>query len=296
LKCNKQCVNGECQIYKSKEGYGMMLELYQEFLSKCTAPYNEIDVETSFGKTHVVQSGLKNKKNLVLLHGTASNSSTWGAVIPYLIKDFHVFAIDIIDQPGKSKPIKIPKNGKEYADWLKEVFNALNINTASILGNSMGGFIAHWFLYCYPEHVESTVLLSYTYTKKGPSVCRIMIWIYHWIFSTPEEFIELAHGGPIKNEETRKLVLKHFNFVKKYVKLFTYDATAVPEKSVKKINKPVLIILGEKDYIAYNPKEVQEYIKEVNNPFIRFVMVPNQGHMFIEQTDSLKIIPDFLKL
>lgn len=113
----------EYKVYRSKIGYDIIMRLYNEGLSKWGVPYQETDVDTTYGKTHVVISGLTNTKPLVLIHSFSSNSSwNWMNNMKNLSRDRRVYAVDVIGDAGKSKPVKFPKNHKDYADWLNEVF------------------------------------------------------------------------------------------------------------------------------------------------------------------------------
>ena len=44
-------------IYRSEEGKKRILALYDQQLSRLPVPWREIYVQTSFGKTHVVETG-----------------------------------------------------------------------------------------------------------------------------------------------------------------------------------------------------------------------------------------------
>lgn len=44
-------------IYKSEKGKEEILNLYDSQLSRLTAPWKDIYVDTSFGKTHIVETG-----------------------------------------------------------------------------------------------------------------------------------------------------------------------------------------------------------------------------------------------
>ena len=44
-------------IYRSEEGKNRILALYDRQLSRLSVPWRDVYVQTSFGKTHVVESG-----------------------------------------------------------------------------------------------------------------------------------------------------------------------------------------------------------------------------------------------
>jgi len=291
----------EYRVYRSKVGYDIMMRLYHEALSKWGVPYQETDVGTTYGKTHVVISGLSNTKPLVLIHGMSSNSSwTWMYNIKDLCRDHLVFAVDVIGDAGKGRPVRMPKNHQDYADWLNEVFLALGIHRALMVGNSGGGFIAHWFQYYYPQKVEKMVLLSYSYLDQNADL-SVFAQLFRFNFRTTREDarkqLEWLNGGPIQDEKNKEWLEEFMYSINKYTKTdyIISPYKSVPESAVRKITTPVLIIFGEKDVI-FDVKKAYNYWKKINNPAIRFEIIPEQGHLVVTRHDLVdKLILDFLR-
>jgi pimeloyl-ACP methyl ester carboxylesterase len=291
----------EYGVYRSKIGYDIMMRFYQEALSKWGIPYREIDVDTSYGKTHVVIGGLSNTKPLVLIHGMSSNSSwTWMYNIKDLSRDHRVFAVDVIGDGGKSKPVRLPKNHKDYADWLNEVFSALGIDRALIVGNSGGGFISHWFLYYYPQKVKKMVLLSYSYLDQNADLtvfAQLFLFNFRATREDARKQLEWLNGGPLQDEQNKEWLVEFMYSINKYTKTdyIISPYKSVPESAVKQITTPVLIIMGEKDVI-FNVKKAYNYYTKIGNPAIRFEIIPEQGHLLITRHDLIcKLILDFFR-
>jgi pimeloyl-ACP methyl ester carboxylesterase len=59
------------------DGKQQILGQYQQILSFWPAPSEFHHIGTEFGDTFVIESGSKEGHPLVLLHGSASNSSMW---------------------------------------------------------------------------------------------------------------------------------------------------------------------------------------------------------------------------
>ncbi len=292
---NPKLVNGEYQVFKSEEGRIKMMELYAEFLSKWKVPYREIDVDTSYGKTHVVIIGSeKNNKNIIFLTGAGGNSSINHSSVVSAYKDFCIYSIDIIGQPGKTITIKLPINAKDYADWLEEVFIKLQIEKANVIGSSFGGYVSQWFFYYYPERIQKLILVSTSYVKRMPIPIEM---IHHGMFSSTEKILLWANGGnPVIDKEYENLYIKLLNYINKYSTQYFPNISLIPEEDVKKINKPVLIIMGEKDKFLWDAKEAHKFIKNVNNPYIRFELIPDEGHFLLNKNDVItKLSNDFLK-
>jgi pimeloyl-ACP methyl ester carboxylesterase len=96
---------------------------------------------------------------VVFLHGLSGCWQNWLETIPALARDHRVIAIDF---PGfgrsemPAEPISIPG----YVRMLDELLGALAIPSATLVGNSMGGFVAADMAIRYPHRVERLVLVA----------------------------------------------------------------------------------------------------------------------------------------
>ena len=98
---------------------------------------------------------------LVLLHGFLESSIIWKDFIPELSKNRQVVVIDLPGQ-GKSDVVAEVQTMELQAEAVNEVVKKLNIQKASFIGHSMGGYIGLAFLEKYPEKVERIMLLNST--------------------------------------------------------------------------------------------------------------------------------------
>jgi hypothetical protein len=67
--------------FRSPEHRAQFIELYDATMRAWPVPYEERDVSTSFGSTHVVVTGKESAPPLVLFHGAATTAAMWGGVI-----------------------------------------------------------------------------------------------------------------------------------------------------------------------------------------------------------------------
>ena len=72
---------------------------------------------------------------------------------------FRVYAVDMIGEPGLSAPSRPPLASDAYALWLDDVMQALALTRASIVGVSLGGWLALDYATRRPARVEKVVLL-----------------------------------------------------------------------------------------------------------------------------------------
>ncbi|MGZ3610487.1 MAG: alpha/beta fold hydrolase [Ktedonobacteraceae bacterium] len=96
---------------------------------------------------------------IVLIHGLGSSSEIWAALMQLLKKEFLVYAPDL---PGFGRTPLAPEgtNIQTHVLYLKRFLDALEFQRVTLVGNSLGGWIATRFAVEYPERVERLYLLN----------------------------------------------------------------------------------------------------------------------------------------
>jgi pimeloyl-ACP methyl ester carboxylesterase len=96
---------------------------------------------------------------LLLVHGIGGDWRTWEPVLDGLARDHQVVAVDL---PGHGDS---DKGAGDYslgslASALRDLCGALGIESATMVGHSLGGGVAMQFSYQFPERCERLVLVS----------------------------------------------------------------------------------------------------------------------------------------
>ena len=113
---------------------------------------------TVFGqKIHYVEAGSGPK--VILLHGLGGSSQGWQFNIGPLAEKFHVFVPDQIGFGKSDKPLAMYRI-RTYVDFLDQFCKQLKIERATLVGNSMGGWVAAAFTAAFPDRVEKLVLVD----------------------------------------------------------------------------------------------------------------------------------------
>ncbi len=124
------------------------------FASQTNAPVEKETVV--FGqKIHYVEAG--SGPTVILLHGLGGSSRAWQPNIAPLSEKFHVFVPDQIGFGKSDKPL-VNYRIRTYVDFLDQFCKQLGIERASLVGNSMGGWIAAVFTAVFPGRVDKLVL------------------------------------------------------------------------------------------------------------------------------------------
>jgi pimeloyl-ACP methyl ester carboxylesterase len=150
-------------IYFTPQVQAEMMAIYDAKLAQWPTPYETRYVDTSYGKVHVIISGLENAPPVLLLNAGQMAGWSWITNAGALNENYRTYAIDTIGEPGKSELSDInhyPKNGAAWSDLLVEITDELGVEKAFVVGASNGGFMALNYAIHYPERIEKMVLLG----------------------------------------------------------------------------------------------------------------------------------------
>lgn len=98
---------------------------------------------------------------IVFLHGFLENSSMWKFLIPNLENKHTIITIDLLGH-GKSDCLGYIHTMEMMAEIVYAVLTHENIKTASLVGHSMGGYVALAFAERHPEMCSEIILLNST--------------------------------------------------------------------------------------------------------------------------------------
>ena len=103
----------------------------------------------------------KGDKCVVLLHGYLESMLVWEDFVPLLYRHVRVVTLDL---PGHGiSEVKGEVHTMEYlARVVHDALRALGIARCTLVGHSMGGYVALAFCAHYPEMLDGLVLLSST--------------------------------------------------------------------------------------------------------------------------------------
>ncbi len=94
---------------------------------------------------------------LILIHGLGADADVWAYCLGPLSRSHRVIAPDLLGFGRSSKPL-IRYHVWTFVEVLDRLLHDLNLGQVSIVGNSMGGWIAAWFAIRFPERVQRLVL------------------------------------------------------------------------------------------------------------------------------------------
>lgn len=274
-------------VFKTEEGRQKILSVYDMVMSTWQVEYKDQYIDTSFGTTHLIECGDPSKEQILLFHGSSSNSLMWLADMVELSQHFHVYSVDILGEAGKSDPVRLNLHNSDYSEWVKELLIKLNIQKTQLLGNSLGGWVSLKFATTCPDAVSKIVLIAPSgITEVKPSFMETMMTC---AMKGPEGMLELnkmiygVNELPQQVIDFTNLVMENFNPIVEALPLF-------PSEVLQKLTMPVLYIAGEND-ILFDSQKAAEILREnCKNGISR--IIKNNGHVVYNTMDM--VIP-FLK-
>src|SRR6478609_4934957 len=96
---------------------------------------------------------------IVFVHGLMSSSQTWTAQLERLADRYRVIAPDLFGHGESAKPTG-DYSLSAHAASLRDLFDAIDIERATLVGHSLGGGIALQMAYLFPDRVDALVLVS----------------------------------------------------------------------------------------------------------------------------------------
>jgi pimeloyl-ACP methyl ester carboxylesterase len=205
--------------------------------------------------------------SVILLHGGNGSIEFWLYNIAVLAQQHRVYAFDMVGA-GKSDYPDADYSLTYQAEFLKSFMSAMSIESATLVGNSMGGAVSLQFTKLYPDRVDKLVLVDSMGLGKEinfgirlitlPAIINLLRpqrWMIPAMLRSnfyngrklPPEWIELRYpvfAIPGRNKVI--LQLGQSNFTLRGVRRDVYQPIV---DSLPQITQPTLIIWGDRDRI-----------------------------------------------
>lgn len=201
---------------------------------------------------HVNEAGVGHDETIILLHGSGPGATGWSNFsqnIPALAEHYRVIAVDM---PGWGESDPVTWQDRDHSTALLDLMDALEIDKATIIGNSMGGGTTLRFGYEHPERVHRLITMgssSGAPTLMGPA--------------------GLTEGLKVLQKGYRQ---PSFETMKELVQVMTFDSANATDE----------LIQGRADTVLAHPEHAQNFIDgtgkkpvvELDHARLREIAVP----------------------
>ena len=206
--------------------------------------------------------GNPNGTPVIMLHGFTDSWYSFSTVLPLLDNKYRVY---ILDQRGHGDSDR-PVGGYAMQQFAADVIafmDAMNVKQATIVGHSMGSFVAQHVAVEAPERVSKLVLVASATTVRNDVVVGVQAEINAIGDKVPEKFARDFQLGTIFQplpEEFLNTVVKESLKTPANVWREVMAEMLSPETNVelKKIKTPTLILWGDKETIF--PRSEQDLL------------------------------------
>lgn len=237
---------------------------------------------------------------VIMIHGFGSSLETWEAWAASLDDNRRIIRFDL---PGSG--LSDPDATENYTDartmrLLLSLMDALGLERADIIGNSIGGRIAWRFAAQHPDRVRKLVLVSpdgfaspgfdYGKTAEVPAIMSAMRW------TLPKPMLKAnldpSYGDPARL--SADTVTRYHDLMlgpgSRGALLARMQQTVLvdPKTILPNIEAPTLLLWGEKD--ALIPiSNAQDYLELLPNATL--LALPGLGHVPFEEAPEATFVP-----
>jgi 2-hydroxy-6-oxonona-2,4-dienedioate hydrolase len=232
---------------------------------------------------------------VILLHGLGAVKEVWLRNFAALAAKYHVYAIDQLGFGHSDKPL-LDYRITTWVDFLQAFMQEQNIAKATIVGNSLGGWIALEFAVEHPEMVDKLVLVDAAglrWEQGGAAVelnpssigeTRTMLEsIFYDKEMVTDDFVTMVFTNHMRNNDGYTV----------HSTLAGFTHPAFEDDKLGSIHAPTLVVWGRQD--ALIPVARAEKFRD-GIPGAKMVVFDQCGHVpQIEKAEEFnKALLDFL--
>ncbi|MEE2056205.1 alpha/beta fold hydrolase [Rhodococcus artemisiae] len=268
-------------IYRSEAGGRRIVQRYREQLDAWPAPAEHLRIDTREGETFALACGPPEAPPVVLLHGSGANSSTWRGDIASWSRNFRVFAVDMVGEPGLSAPSRPRLDTDAVTLWLDDVLDGLGLTHSALVGMSLGGWSALDYTLRRPDRVDRLALLcpggiGRQTTGRVAAVAALSLFGQSGRRRSAARMTGLAPDNPLVDE----IIATFGIFRPRTERLPVFDDAALAG-----IGVPVLAIVGDRD-LMFDSADTATRLERAL-PTARVHVLPGVGHAILGQTETV---------
>jgi pimeloyl-ACP methyl ester carboxylesterase len=268
--------------FRSQAARDEYLAFYDRRAERWPIPSTCLTLKTSYGATFVRVSGPEGAPPLVLLPGMSSSGLMWETLIEPLSRRHRTYAVDNVNDVGRSVGTRPMRRARDFTDWLDELLTELALGDgADLMGMSYGAWITAHMALRHPERVRKTVWLA-----PAGVVQRVSWW---WIVrallaglhrSLHRNFTDWMFADAVKTAAGRRIADELVEDTQMMMRCYERRPTAMPaamsDDELRSIRAPSLYLVGENETVCSARKALRR-LRAVA-PQIRAEIVPGAGH------------------
>lgn len=235
------------------------MALYEQRLQDLNIDYEEFDVETFAGKTHIIAAGKEGGQPVVLFHGINAGSPLVLEAVKGLRDEFRLYGVDTIGQATRSSENRLPLNDDSLARWAVEVLDKLDLQKSNFIGVSYGAFLLQKLMTHFPERIEKGIFVVPGGLVNGafvPSMTKLSLPLIRFMITKKDDhllkFMDAFYDTKDESDVTmqRNILLG--------VKTDFRRPPLLTQKDVAKLNAPVYAMVADNDVFFSGDKALEK--------------------------------------
>jgi pimeloyl-ACP methyl ester carboxylesterase len=281
------------------------------------------DVLLSNGEKLAFREREGGERKVLLVHGNMTSSKHWDLVLENMDESIKLYAVDLRGF-GSSSYLNPIQSIKDFSDDIKLFVDEIGLKDFSMVGWSTGGAVCMQFVADNPGYCGKLILLASASTRgypfyglngEGQLDLNLRYQTYEEIKKDPirtvpiqaaydtqnRDYLQAVWNAAIytKNQPHPDLyaeyvddILTQRNLAEVYHSLNTFNISTVDNEvsvgngKVQKINIPVLVLRGDRDYVV-SEQMTTELLTDLGDK-ARFVELKDCGHSpLVDDLDQL---------
>jgi 2-hydroxy-6-oxonona-2,4-dienedioate hydrolase len=267
-------------------------------------------VTVSGGEIHYHEAGSGHP--VILLHGSGPGATGWSNFsrnIGPLAEHFHVFAVDM---PGWGESHAVTRDEIDHPESLRQFMDALGIERAALVGNSMGGVTVMAMAIKHPDRVTHAITMGSGHMKTpklfgagdGPTE-GLKVLFAAYADPTPENMFRLVdvmtYGPEHATEELARArseaTLARPDHVRNFLEGLPKGGPVrewFDLEGLRDVQVPTLLLHGRDDRVVPYEDSLH-FVARIPNS--RLVLVNRCGHwLMIEHADEFnRLVTEFVQ-
>jgi pimeloyl-ACP methyl ester carboxylesterase len=200
---------------------------------------------------------------VVFVHGSGPGVTAyanWRLVMPGLAPHYRTLAPDMVGFGYTDRPAGVTYNVQTWADQTIGFMDALDIQTASIVGNSFGGGIALRMATQHPERIDKLVLMGSMGVSFPITDGLDRVWGYQPSVENMKAMLGIfAYSPELRDDDELARVRYEASIQPGFQEAFSsmfpaprqssVEAMTTPDDELRKIGKETLIVHGRDDKV-----------------------------------------------
>lgn len=219
---------------------------------------------------------------VVLLHGLLENVEMWNALVPELSASHQVICIDLLGH-GNTECLGYAHPMETMAEAVYAVIEHLNIESAHVIGHSMGAYVALALAEKKPELFKGLCLMNSTFEADDSERKQLRTRACKMAHHNYETLVRMSFANLFAPESKDKFKTEYTKALELALKTPLQGYIASQEgmklrpqrfEVFKNIKGKKLIIIGKKDSLI-DGQHIIEKIKDTSIAYVEF----SEGHM-----------------